>query len=151
MTSNIYGIYLGETCIYVGQSGNPQRRFFQHKNPVRGKFRHLAECIHLKVFRRVALVDAVRIEDQVIAAFRRLGCPLRDNRKASSRVSFAGEPVRCLETSELFPSRAEAERHLGISYGGISRAWSEGRNLVATAPGKEPKTFTITAVAHITK
>lgn len=65
----IYGMFVGERCVYVGRTVNPQLRAAAH----RITFRTLPVQPVLKVFRKVDATEASRIEGKTIRRYRARG------------------------------------------------------------------------------
>lgn len=106
----IYGLYIGKICVYVGQSMNYENREREHRK--KKKFERM------RVLRSCSPENAGRIEQQIIAAFKRKGqCALNKSKAVKNYLymSHTGIGVYVPSVKKMFPSKQQAAKGLGFT------------------------------------
>ena len=74
--SAVYAIYIGDACVYVGQSRDPHQRGVAHRISLRSKFKQIPT---IKILEVVPRHVATKAESKWIQLLIRMGEPLINN------------------------------------------------------------------------
>lgn len=107
----IYGLYLGGTCLYIGQTVNEWQRAYDHRT--RARWSRTAE---FRVLCRVNQTEANRVEKAFIAYYWRKGQAQHNKSKGGACHAFKGQRLVTVEGfPNVFRSATAASRAIGCS------------------------------------